>query len=240
MAKRHILKTVLLITSIPFILLSRFLVYLNIFELRKDLKKCMAVVDSVKESIPQPFLLTLIAAEDHRNFLHYGIDPIGILRAANVSLRQGKTQGASTIEQQFVRVVTGRYDRTPQRKIREQILAIALSRQKGKLEIASAYLSIAFYGSGCIGFTGLQRYCGNDLTLTDKMKIRKMIARLKYPKPLCTTEEWKITLNNRVNYIERRENEIANNCMHMENKHASFQAKFPSTFKFLSPYQAGR
>jgi penicillin-binding protein 1A len=200
----------------------------------------MAVVDSVKESIPQSFLLTLIAAEDHRNFLHYGIDTIGILRAANVSLRQGKTQGASTIEQQFVRVVTGRYERTPQRKIREQILAIALSRQKGKLEIASAYLSIAFYGTGCIGITGLQRYCGNDLTLTDKIKIRKMVARLKYPKPLCTTEEWEITLNNRVNYIERRENEIANNCIQLTPSSAVFHMKLVGYSKIITVNNLGR
>ncbi len=177
--------------------------FFNISEIQKDLKKCIDQVDSIKEIFPQPFLLSLIAAEDHRNFLHYGIDTIGILRAAYVSLRQGKTQGASTIEQQFVRVVTGRYERTPKRKIREQILAIALSRQKGKLEIASSYLSIAYYGSGCIGINALHRHCGNDLTLTDKTKIREIIARLKYPKPLHATEKWEKILNNRVMYIEQ-------------------------------------
>ncbi len=200
----------------------------------------MVEVDSVKESIPLPFLLSLIAAEDHRNLLHCGIDPIGILRAANVSLRQGRTQGASTIEQQFVRVVTGRYERTPQRKIREQILAIALSCRKGKLEIAAAYLSIAFYGSGCIGINGLQKHCGNNLTLTDKIEIRKMIARLKYPKPLRTTEKWEITLNNRVNYIERRENELANKSLNADPKHSGFPHDLGKLFKLITPYQVGR
>ncbi|QWC50546.1 transglycosylase domain-containing protein [Pectobacterium atrosepticum] len=42
-------------------------------------------------------------------------------------LTQNVIQGGSTIDQQLVRTLTGRYERTLRRKIREQAIAILLN-----------------------------------------------------------------------------------------------------------------
>ena len=201
MAESGILKLFISFFSLPFIILSRCCELVDAWRIREDTRKCIAIVDSSINKIPLPFILSLVAAEDHRNALHKGIDPIAIIRAVYVRLRSGDVQGASTIEQQFVRVATNRFERTVSRKLREQILAIAVSRRRSKFQIASAYLSIAFYGSGCIGDRGLKSRCGNNLFSAKENDILGMIARLKYPEPLHASVQWKNILKQRIKYI---------------------------------------
>lgn len=213
MAARHVLRLLILIISGPFIALSRFVELCNIWNVRADIDSCLDVVDSSSDKVPFPFLVSLITAEDHRSALHQGVDPIAMIRAAYVRIRYGQVQGASTIEQQFVRVVTGRFDKTLTRKVREQILAIAVSRRRSKLQIASAYLSNAFYGSGCIGVKGLRSRCGINLSCAKQNDIRGMISRLKYPEPLQPTLTWETKLNRRIEHISYLEARSANNWL---------------------------
>ena len=207
------MRLLIIILSGPFVALSRIAEMWNICGICKDIASCLNAVDSTKEQIPFPFLVSLIAAEDHRSALHKGVDPVAVVRAAYVRIRFSHVQGASTVEQQFVRVVTSRYDRTVRRKVREQILAIAISRRRSKLQIASAYLSIAFYGSGCVGIEGLLSRCGNNLYCAEQNDIRGMIARLKYPEPLQLSADWKIKIRRRIEYISYREAKSANNWL---------------------------
>ncbi len=194
-------------------MLSRIAELCDICGIRADISSCLEVVDSSGGKVPFPFLVSLITAEDHRSTLHKGVDPIAMVRSAYVRIRCQKFQGASTIEQQFVRVVTGRFDRTLIRKIREQILAIAVSRRRSKLQIASAYLSIAFYGSGCIGIKGLRSRCGNNLSHAKQNDIWGMISRLKYPEPLQPSLSWEMKLHHRIEHIICRETQSANNWL---------------------------
>jgi len=220
MATRHVLRLLILILSAPFIALSRISELWNICGIRAEISRCLDVVDSSKGKVPFPFLASLIAAEDHRSALHKGVDPVAMVRAAYVRIRYGQVQGASTVEQQFVRVVTDRYDRTLSRKAREQILAIAVSRHRSKLQIASAYLSIAFYGSGCIGIKGLCSRCGNDLSCADQNDIWEMISRLKYPEPLQPSTNWRMKLHRRIEYISCREAKSANKSIERDARYA--------------------
>src|SRR5699024_10553875 len=52
------------------------------------------------------FLKSIVAIEDHRFYEHRGFDPVGILRAikANIS-ENGRVEGASTISQQYARLM---------------------------------------------------------------------------------------------------------------------------------------
>lgn len=53
------------------------------------------------EEIPQDFVNSIIAAEDHAFYDHYGIDLPGVLRALTVNIKAGRVvQGGSTITQQ--------------------------------------------------------------------------------------------------------------------------------------------
>ncbi len=204
------MKLLISVLSVPFIFFARITEWLNVWEIRADISRCLEMVDSLGQKVPSSFLVSLIAAEDHRNALHQGVDPIAMVRAAYVRIRCGKIQGASTIEQQFVRVVSGRYEKKIGRKVREQILAISVSRRTSKLKIASAYLSIAFYGSKCIGAKALRDRCGNHLACAEQNDIWGMIARLKYPEPLKPSSNWERKLNRRIEHISYCERRSAN------------------------------
>lgn len=194
----------LTVLSVPFVLLAKAAEAWNTFGIRSDIEKCVDVVDSRGIQLPSPFVISLIAAEDHRNALHPGVDPIAMLRAMYVRCRFGAVQGASTVEQQFVRVVSGRYERTLARKFYEQALAICVSRRRGKVQIANAYLTIGYYGSTLVGVDGLRARLGNDLWNADVGRVRELMARLKYPEPAQPTAGWRAKMRARVAYIERR------------------------------------
>ena len=66
-----------------------------------------------------------VAIEDKRFYQHGAIDPVGLARAAAVDLLTGRTQGGSTITQQFVKNVYTKGQRTLQRKLVEAVLADA-------------------------------------------------------------------------------------------------------------------
>lgn len=167
MAARSILSFFIKFLAAPFVVISRLAEFFNAWEIRHDIQKCVEAVDSTPSVIPHSFITAIIVAEDHRSQIHPSVDPIAILRATFVRIRYGQRQGASTVEQQFVRVITGRYQKSLSRKVKEQAIAIAVSRRRPKERIAAAYLARAFYGSGCIGISGLNSRCGPNLDSVD-------------------------------------------------------------------------
>ncbi len=189
----------------PFMVISRFAEVIDLWNIKNEIGLCLKILDSeTPQDISQEFIITLAVAEDRRNTYHPGVDPISIIRALLSIARQNGMQGASTLEQQFVRVATGSYEVKIQRKLKEQALAIAIARQRSKVDIATAYLSIANYGYGLHGLSGLKTLCGNNLGDCSKQKIRESIARLKYPEPLHPTDFWQLKLANRSDYILNR------------------------------------
>ena len=206
MATRTFLTVLSTLLSVPFVVFSRIAEATNLLDLRSDIGVCLRLVDDLAWQFPVPnaFIQALVVAEDRRNALHFGVDPIGMIRAA-ISLVTGNgLQGASTIEQQFVRVATKRYERTIFRKIREQALAIAISRRRSKTELSRAYLCVAFYGHGLVGMSGLTTLCGPALESCSSQKTHQAIARLKYPQPLFPSHRWNRRLVRRATYISRR------------------------------------
>lgn len=144
----------------------------------------------------------LIFAEDHRYLFHFGIDFIAMARAIYSTKVNKKFQGASTIEQQLVRVLSARYEKSLKRKIREQILAVLISRNFKKYEIARCYLINAYMGYKRKGiFQALELsdfYHGED-------KFYFVAALLKYPHPKEISEKWTEKIGYRVLYIKNRE-----------------------------------
>lgn len=201
METQRILKNVIHVMSLLHIVMSKVAELLKIESLETDLRRCLEVIDIHELSVPPVFVDALITAEDHRSNLHLGIDPIAMLRALKIRVFKGEIQGASTIEQQFVRVVTARYECTISRKIREQMLAISLSHRRPKSAIASAYMSIAFFGSGCTGLKGLKQQFGSDLTKVSYGQALKFLAQLKYPRPLVPSTAWQMKIDRRVRIL---------------------------------------
>jgi penicillin-binding protein 1A len=110
--------------------------------------------------LPKAFL----AIEDRRFFFHYGVDPIGLVRAAAANLsRRGVSQGGSTITQQLAKNLFLTQERTFTRKLQELVLALWLERKLGKTEILELYLNRVYFGAGAYGVdAAAQRYFGKS------------------------------------------------------------------------------
>ena len=202
MAKKTILTVLYAIASLPFLLISTILAKYNIWGLKDDITLCIDVIERNKNiKLCNNLLDILIIAEDKRNNFHCGVDQIALVRALYVRIKFGFVQGASTIEQQFVRVVTQRYERKLSRKLREQILATAVLRKSSKTDIATSYLSIAFYGSNLYGKTGLEKLCTKPLSQVGLPIAIEIISRLKYPEPVKRNMKWREKIFYRNQYI---------------------------------------
>ena len=104
----------------------------------------------------------IIANEDTRFYNHFGIDPIGIIRAVVVNIRQGSVvEGGSTITQQLAKNMFLTQERTLFRKIKEALLALIIERKFSKQEIMQAYLNQIYFGEGAYGVeAAAQMYFG--------------------------------------------------------------------------------
>jgi penicillin-binding protein 1B len=99
------------------------------------------------DKLPPHVADAFIAAEDVRFRRHFGVDPIGIARAAFVNVRAGGiSQGGSTIPQQIVKQRFLSNDRTWRRKFLEMILAMLLDVRLTKDEILELYLNDVYLG----------------------------------------------------------------------------------------------
>lgn len=135
---------------------------------------------------PIPTLLVqqmLVSAEDHRAGKHPGFDMVALLRAVYVFMVKGEIQGGSTIAQQLVRVVSGRYERTFWRKVREIIVASLICDMFPREYLPAVYLSIAYYGVGMSGYAAACRRLNINTSVRAVEDAAKIIARLKYPQP---------------------------------------------------------
>jgi penicillin-binding protein 1A len=102
--------------------------------------------------LPKYVPQAIIAIEDRRFYGHFGIDIIGILRAASRNFAAGHTvQGGSTLTQQLAKNLFLSPDRTMKRKVQEMLLALWLERTYTKDQILTAYLNRVYLGSGAYG-----------------------------------------------------------------------------------------
>jgi len=99
------------------------------------------------QELPQVLIQAVLAAEDRRFFSHSGIDPIRIIQALIVDLREGEAiQGASTLTQQFVKKYFLTPERTWRRKFADAYMAILLERRLSKQQIFELYSNEVYLG----------------------------------------------------------------------------------------------
>jgi penicillin-binding protein 1A len=102
--------------------------------------------------MPDHLRNAFIAIEDVRFYEHFGFDLRGIGRAFYKNLlRQGMSEGASTITQQLARNLFLTPTKSMKRKIEELILAVNIERSYSKDEILSMYLNLIYLGEGAYG-----------------------------------------------------------------------------------------
>ena len=104
------------------------------------------------ERVPERFFRVLVSYEDSRFYLHPGVDPLAVLRAARQNLRSGKVEsGASTITMQVVRLARKNRKRTYAEKAREAALALRLEAGRSKKEILALFAAHAPFGGNVVG-----------------------------------------------------------------------------------------
>ncbi|MGZ5405086.1 MAG: transglycosylase domain-containing protein, partial [Nocardioides sp.] len=93
----------------------------------------------------------VVAAENRTFWTDQGIDPKGIIRAAFSNAQGNNTQGASTITQQYVKILYLTQERTLTRKIKEAFISLKLQRDISKEQILEGYLNTIYFGRGAYG-----------------------------------------------------------------------------------------
>ncbi|MBV9590561.1 MAG: transglycosylase domain-containing protein, partial [Hyphomicrobiales bacterium] len=108
---------------------------------------------------PDHLLKAVFATEDRRFYDHYGIDPVGLLRALTVNARaSGVVQGGSTLTQQLAKNIFLTNERSLDRKVKEAFLSIWLERRLTKSQILKLYLDRAYMGGGTFGVAAASEY----------------------------------------------------------------------------------
>ena len=135
----------------------------------------------------------LISGEDHRFYYHIGFDFIAIIRAIRNRIFYHKVEGASTIEQQLVRVLTNDFDRTFKRKIQEIFLSTTISSIIPKSAIPKIYLNVAYYGADMNGLNQIFSKLGiiNREAISIE-QAAEIVSRIKYPQP-CKQSQKRLT-----------------------------------------------
>ena len=180
---------------------------INLFY-KKDYKLLLERLDEViarletDKNCYHKLITFLVVAEDRRYYHHPGFDVIGICRAIYRNLFLSKREGASTIEQQLVRVLTGDYRYSYQRKIKEIYLASKLRHIADKQTLAASYLEVSNYGTIYHGLSSILQKFAMDIhqELSDEV-CAEVIARLKYPEPRIMTTKRALQIEERKRYI---------------------------------------
>jgi penicillin-binding protein 1A len=109
--------------------------------------------------IPENMTNAMIAVEDKRFHSHFGIDPVRLTGAVVEWVRGSRERigGTSTITQQLARNLFLNNNRTPDRKAREAVLAMALEWKFSKEEILELYLNKVYFGGGAYGIDSASR-----------------------------------------------------------------------------------
>jgi len=120
-------------------------------------------LDDARQDVPLSQIATfakdaVIAVEDHRFYLHPGVDPVGLARAVvyNAGSEPGR-QGGSTLTQQLARTLFLSNAPSYTRKVKEAALAVMLEVFLSKREILELYLNRVYMGGNHYGMEATSR-----------------------------------------------------------------------------------
>lgn len=189
-----------------------------LFQFFGDEKRTFLPLSSIPEKIQQATLI----AEDRDFYSHKGLKVTSIIRAvlANIVKLDLKSQGGSTITQQFVKNAILTPEKTYTRKLKEAILAWQLERKFTKDQILELYLNEIPYGSTAYGIEAAsENYFGKrteELTLGEASVLAALPKAPSFYSPYGNNKELLIArqqfiLDNMVNegYITEEEADSA-------------------------------
>jgi penicillin-binding protein 1A len=139
--------------------------------------------------LPPHLPKAFVAIEDRRYYSHFGVDPIGVLRAATANLlHRGVAQGGSTLTQQLAKNLFLTQERTLHRKAQEVVLALWLECKYSKAQILDLYLNRVYFGSGAYGVeAAAQKYFGKSARQVTVAEAAVLAGLVKSPSRLAPT-----------------------------------------------------
>lgn len=118
------------------------------------LEEKVAVIQSKEnytkiDEMPKMYRDAAVAVEDHRFYMHNGIDIISIGRAVVNDVKAMKfVEGGSTITQQLAKNIYFTQEKKMTRKIAEAFMAFKIESSYDKDEILELYLNTSYFGDG--------------------------------------------------------------------------------------------
>jgi penicillin-binding protein 1A len=136
-------------------------------------------VSTLPPYVPNAF----IAIEDRRFRDHFGLDPIGMLRAGGENMVAGHVvQGGSTLTQQLAKNLFLAPQRTFDRKIEEAVFALYLESRYSKDQILTLYLNRVYFGAGVYGIqAAAQRFFGKPAAKLTLIEAAMLAGSVKAP-----------------------------------------------------------
>jgi len=162
------------------------------------------------DTVSKDLLNAVIATEDKRFYLHFGISPRGIASAVRINLSEGRGplegNGGSTITQQVAKLLClgvtydakqwkseAAYEEDCRsggiwRKLKEIPYAMAMEAKYSKAEILTIYFNRAYLGAGARGFeAAAQRYFGKSANQVGPAEAAMLAGLLKAPSRYAPT-----------------------------------------------------
>jgi penicillin-binding protein 1A len=148
----------------------------------------------VRLDVLPPYLVqAVLATEDRRFYAHWGIDPVGLIRATFRNAEAGAVvQGGSTITQQLAKNLFLSPKRTYTRKLEELIYAVWLEQRFSKDEILELYINRVYFGGGTYGVEAAsRRYFGKSSRFVTLPQAALLAGLLKAPSRYAPTRSVK-------------------------------------------------
>lgn len=137
------------------------------------------------EDVPPHLLALLIAAEDRRFYVHPGVDPLALARAAAQWARAGRVvSGGSTLSMQAARLLEPR-PRNLRSKLVEIARALQLEWRHGKRGVLEIWLTLAPQGGNLEGLrAGSLAWFGRTVQALDASEAALLVALARRPEAL--------------------------------------------------------
>ena len=138
----------------------------------------------VRLDVLPPYLVqAVLATEDRRFYSHFGVDPLGLVRASVRNASAGTVvEGGSTITQQLAKNLFLSPKRTYMRKLEEVVYAVWLEQRFSKDEILELYLNRVYFGGGTYGVEAAsRRYFGKSSRFVTLPQAALLAGLLKAP-----------------------------------------------------------
>ena len=111
------------------------------------------------DNISDNLIKATIYTEDKHFYKHHGFDYLRILKAMYINITsKSKSQGASTISQQYAKNLFLDFDKTWERKLNEMWFTMQLEVHYSKDEILEGYLNTIYYGHGMYGIENASKF----------------------------------------------------------------------------------